>query len=233
LTIKSLAFKSHDFNTIIGTISQGYFSSIELGADFYSGGVVIEIPGERIRMTDLEWVTPNMQQVDNNLIITANISINDCTISKKIILDTKSERIKLSYDLPGWERPLGTVRLGIVIFLPEWDSSHFNVYCKNGGVNTETFQLDHVVNHSQAASTLVSSTAALGATDGRVTIKNSSGHGISLDWNSADCAATPMLQHQISHNHYLTRILFSLCELDDTSRAGGVLEPFSFDISSA
>ena len=158
--------------------------------------------------------------------------INDRTISKKIILDTKSERIKLSYDLSGWERPLGTVRLGIVTFLPEWDSSHFNVYCKNGGVNAETFQLEHVVNHSGAASTLVSSTAALGATDGQIRFENSNGHGVSLDWNPADCAAVPMLQHQLSQEHYLTRLVYSLCELDDTSRACGVLKPFSFEINS-
>jgi hypothetical protein len=232
LTIKSLAFKSHNFEPIIGTLPQGYFSSIELGADFYSGGVVIEMPGERIRITDLEWVTPTIQMIDSELIISAEIPINDRVIRKKIIIDTKSEQVRFSYDFPEWERPLGIVRVGFITLLPEWYTSSININCNNGGKNSEIFQLDNITNHGRAASTLVSSTAAFGATDGVITIKNSSGNGVSLDWNPADCAAMPMLQHQLSQEHYLTRLLFSLCELDDTSRAGGVLKLFSFNINA-
>ena len=232
LTIKSLAFRSHDFEPIIGTLAQGYFSSIKFGADFYSGGVVIEIPGERIRMTDLEWVKPYIQQIDNEIILSVSIPINNALINKKIVIDTKLEQIRLSYDFFELDRPLGIVRVGIITLFPEWFSSAVKVRCNNGGKNAEIFQINTEVNHGCAASTLVSSTAALGATDGRIMIEGASGKGISLSWNPANCAAVPMLQHQLSQEHYLTRLMFSLCELDDTSRAGGVLKPFNFQISA-
>ena len=58
LTIHRLSFISHDLKPCIGTIAHGYFSSIELGADFYSGGVIIELPNERTRITDLEQIEP-------------------------------------------------------------------------------------------------------------------------------------------------------------------------------
>jgi hypothetical protein len=230
LTIKSMAFKSHSFKSIIGTLPQGYFSSINLGSDFYSGGIVIEIPGERIRMTDLEWVQPHIQQVDSEIVISASIPINQSTINKKIIIDTKSETVRLSYDFSELDRPLGIVRVGIITLIPEWFSSAIKVRCNNGGKIAEIFQVNSDVNHGCAASTLVSSTAALGATDGQVIIEDSNGKGASLTWNPAECAAVPMLQHQLSQEHYLTRLMFSLCELDDTSRIGGELKPFNFEI---
>ena len=43
LAIQSLAFASHDMEPCIGTLPHGYFSSISLGADYYSGGVVVEL----------------------------------------------------------------------------------------------------------------------------------------------------------------------------------------------
>ena len=44
LAINSLAFASHQMIACVGTLPHGYFSSIALGADYYSGGVVIELP---------------------------------------------------------------------------------------------------------------------------------------------------------------------------------------------
>lgn len=48
LTIKALAFASHNMEACIGTLDHGYFSDISLGADFYSGGFIVELPLERI-----------------------------------------------------------------------------------------------------------------------------------------------------------------------------------------
>lgn len=231
LAIKSLAFRSHNFEPIIGTLSQGYFNTIELGADFYSGGVLVEVPGERSRATDLEWVVPIIQQSENELMISAKISLLHGVLVKTIKVDVKTERVTLSYDFQQLERPLGIVRVGIITLLPESLTLPLSIRCVNGGSEVESFSLDREVNHGFAASTLVSSTAAFGATDGRLIIEDAADRRILLMWDPAECAAIPMLKHQCFQGSHLTRLSFSLCELDDTSRVGGRLMPFTVVIS--
>lgn len=233
LAIKSLAFKSHGFEPVIGSLPQGYFSTIELGADFYSGGVLIEVPGDRSRLTDLEWVSPTIQKQGTELLISATIPLGRGTLEKTIAIDLEAERVRLAYDFRQFERPLGIVRVAIVTLLPESFSSPLTVRCVNGGPERESFELDHEVNHGLAPSTLVSSTAAFGATDGRLEIENGARHKLVLSWNPAECAAIPMLKHRLSADRHLTRFSFSLSELDDTSRAGGRLMPFSIELTAA
>jgi len=233
LAIKSLGFKSHDFKPIIGSLPQGYFDTIELGADFYSGGVLIEIPGDRSRLTDLEWVLPTIRMRGSELLISATISLAKGTLEKTIAIDLETERVRLAYDFQQFERPLGIVRVGIVTFLPESFSLPLTVRCVNGGHEPESFEVDQEVNHGLAPSTLVSSSAAFGATDGRVEIEDGARHRLILSWNPASCAAIPMLKHRRSGERHLTRFSFSLSELDDTSRAGGRLMPFSLELSAA
>jgi hypothetical protein len=228
LAIKSLAFKRHNYEPVVGTLPQGYFSSIDLSVDFYSGGVIIEIPGERSRVTDLEWVKPQIRQNGSEILVTSTVSLEHGMLKKVLLIDVESERVQLSYDFGQWQRPLGIVRVGIFTLLPESFSFPLTVSSVNGGQKAELFQLDHVVNHGRAASTLVSSSAAFGATDGRIAISDAKGRSLVMTWNPSVCAAMPMLQHQQhSQDRYLTRLLFSLCELDDTSRIEGRLMPFS------
>ena len=233
LTIRSLGFKSHGYEPIIGSLPQGYFSTIELGADFYSGGVLIEIPGDRSRLTDLEWVLPTIRVQGTELLISATIPLGKGTLEKTITIGLETERVRLAYDFQQFERPLGIVRVGIVTLLPESFSLPLTVRCINGGHEAESFAVDQEVNHGLAPSTLVSSTAAFGATDGRVEIADGARRKLVLSWNPAECAAIPMLKHRRSGERHLTRFSFSLSELDDTSRAGGRLLPFSVELSTA
>jgi len=230
LAIKSLAFKSHNYEPVLGTLPQGYFNTIDLGADFYSGGVIIEIPGDQSRVTDLEWVTPLIMEQGNHLLISAKIPLSKGFLEKTIAVDVEAEKVRLTYEFQEFKRPLGIVRVGIITIFPECFSFPIAVSCLNGGETAEWFQLDQVVDHGQAASTLVSSTSALGATDGLVVFKDASNRKLLLRWNPANCAAIPMLKHQRVKNRHLTRISFSLCELDDTLISGGNLLPFSFEL---
>lgn len=230
LAITSLAFKSHNYEPVVGSLPQGYFSTIELGADFYSGGVLIEVPGERNRMTDLEWVMPSIRHHGTELFISATIPLPQGILVKTITIDVETELVRLSYDFQQLERPLGIVRVGIVTLLPESLSSPLVVRCVNGGPVAESFHVDQEVTHGYPASTLVSSTAAFGATDGRLMIEDAKSRKLVFFWNPAECAAIPMLKHQWAGERHLTRVSFSLCELDDTSRAGGRLLPFSVEL---
>ena len=198
LAIKSLAFKSHNYQPVLGTLPQGYFNTIDLGADFYSGGVLIEVPGEQSRLTDLEWVTPKITQQDQKLVISAKIPLSHGVLEKTISIDLKSEQVRLTYNFHQFKRPLGIVRVAIMTLLPESLILPLTLSCINGGQKTESFQLNEPVNHGQAASTLVSSTAAFGLTDGRFEIKDSANHKLVFSWNPAECAAIPMLKYHPS-----------------------------------
>ncbi len=232
LTIKSLAFRSHNYEPVLGTLPQGYFSSITLGADFYSGGVIIEMPGERVRETDLEWVEPHFLHTDGKISIIATIPLGDGILKKSIDIDMELQRVTLNYDFGERKRPLGILRLGIITLLPECFLLPLVVRCVNGGQQTDSFRLDQNVDHGCAASTFVSSTAAFGATDGQISIEDAKGRSLLVSWNPAVCSATPMLQYQQLEDSHLTRLLFSLCELDDTSQAGGRLLSFGVELKA-
>ncbi len=231
LTIHSLGFASDGFTPVVGTIPHGFFSSIELGADFYSGGVVVELAEGHRRITDLEWVEPTYEQIGNELRIHAEISTSLGPISKTISLAKGSESIRLGYQFPGWERPLGTIRIGTITLLPGAFSGPIGFQCSNGGSRREVFVIDGPIDHARATSSLISSTAGVGATDGSI-IMGDGRSGINASWNPGDGAVLPMLSHTPSHPEALTRLFFSLQELDDTTRPGGPVGSFSVMIRS-
>lgn len=230
LAIQSLAFRQHRFVPVIGTLEQGFFETIDLGADFYSGGVLMEIPGERRRLTDLEWVKPEMGSAGDKLVITGMLPLGDGTLIKRIEIDVTKESLVLSYEFSGIERPLGLVRAGILTLLPSAWKEPLEVTTWLGGSEPERFNCEDGVHHGQPVSMLISSSSALGSSVGNLEMRDACGQGLSLRWNPAQCPVAPMLKHIATPSGHLTRLSFSLCELDDTSREGGRLCHFKLEI---
>jgi hypothetical protein len=79
---------------------------------------------------------------------------------------------------------------------------------------------------------MVSSSGGIGMTEGIINILDESGLRLILTAKPEECAAMPIVMHRKSKPSHLTRIGFSLCELDDTSRLGGRLMPFELTLSS-
>ena len=232
LAIQSLAFKSHDFESVLGTLAQGFFNSIEFGVDYYSGGVLIEVPAASIRVTDLEWVAPKIQQHEDKIIIAAQIQTKLGIIEKIITIHSQREKIQVQYCFHNFERPKGLVRVGLFTFNPDNFFLPIKIECKNGGSMLENFIIDRdEINHGAAASTLVSSTTALGATDGRLALTDANNRKVIFNWDPSVCAVSPILKHYCMEDKYLMRLSFSLSELDDTTRARGKLLPCCFTIS--
>jgi len=232
LTVHSLGFASQGFTPVVGTIPHGFFSTIALGADFYTGGVVVEIPGEQLRITDLEWVQPSFEQVGNGLRIGAEIDTSHGSIVKTIALDAEAESVTIGYSFPGWERPLGTIRVGTLTLMPGTFQGPIRIECANGGPGREVFAVDDQFDHTRATSRLISSSAGLGATDGSIVIGDGE-RRIEASWDPGDGAVLPMLSHEPSHPADLTRLFFSLLEMDDTAHAGGPVGSFSLTIRSS
>ncbi len=231
LTIHTLAFAEHDFEPILGTLNQGYFSTISMGADFYSGGVLIEEPGDRRRLTDLEWVEPIIREEGDWVHIRARLPLGQGTLVKEIAMHLDTSRLRLSYRFEGMERPLGVVRVGKMTLFVDSMALPLRLSCHNGGPQLEEFVLEDRVSHGLAVSSLVSCQSGLGATQGRIQIVDRVGRGLDFEWRPDCCAAMPMLTHEEYNGRHFTRLTFSLSELDDTSRSGGRLLPFAFEIS--
>lgn len=233
LAIAALGFASRGFRPVIGTLAQGHFDSIELGADFYSGGVVMEVPGTRERQTDLNRVTPELALRGGCLLVRGRLPFAGGTLTKTLAIDLVAERLTLRYDFTGVSRPLGTLRVAQLTLLNDQLAMPLVLQCQQGGPLAERFVVDQPAQHGGAASTLVSSTAGFGATDGRLLISDAEGPLLGLQWDPGACAAVPMLTHQNATPHAFTRLKFSLCELDDTSRSGGLLKPFQLHLQGS
>ena len=232
LTIRSLSFKSQNFNPVIGTIGQGYFNSIVYGVDYYSGGFIMEIPAQRKKITDLEWVDPVVEVNENILVIRAAFKKEEGLIQKYIGIDLLNESVKLGYDFSAIERPLGLLRVGNLTFLEDYLSNDIEIKCFNGGNEPEVFTVDKNCEHGAAVSSLVSSTSGFGSAGGFIAIENNRKQILFFKWDPSACAAIPMFKNKTIGNKQLARLTFSLCELDDTAKAGGRLLPFEFEIST-
>jgi hypothetical protein len=145
-------------------------------------------------------------------------------------VDPKEESVVFRTEFVGVERPHGTVRIGHVALHPETLGPHVFYRVTNGGPTPETFPLTVGFMHHEPVSTMVSCRSGLGATEGFVELGNAT-MGIRAQWDPAQCAAMPVVDFKPCPPSALTRLIFSLCELDETSKPGGGLLPFSFKLS--
>lgn len=219
-----------DGRPLIGTIVHGYFDDISLGADFYSGGTVIEVPGRLLRVTDLERVEVAATVTDDQVLLRCEVPTALGPIQKTLAVDLVRPRLRIAYAFPGWQRPLGTVRVGHITLLPQAWPRPFQLSCHQGGAQPERFAVDRTSLHQAAVSSLISSTTGLGATTGHLRLDDGE-QWLALSWDPGLCAAFPMLWHQPCPPAHLTRMLFSLSELDDTHKEGGQLLPFALTLS--
>ena len=233
LAINNLAFSSHNMEPCIGTLPHGYFRSISLGADYYSGGVIVELPLERARITDLEKVNPKFRIKENgNIEIYATIFTKFGTIIKVVEVSIDKEQVSLSYDFSNWEKVTGSVRLGIMTLMNQFSHESTKVACSNGWENYEVFDFSGEFDHSKPASTLVSSSKGLGATTGEIKISNHN-KKINFNWDPSECAVMPMLQKTSDNGRYLSRVLFSMKEFDDSAKVPCNIGRFSLSISGS
>ncbi len=231
LALRNLAFTRQDSRPLLGTVEHGYFEDIRLGADFYTGPVVMELPREHRRLTDLAPMQWHLGRDGEDLVVEGRLETTDGVLVKRWRFAAVEAGVEYEVCFPGWSRPQGVVRVGHFTLAPDsWRGAGLRVSTLNGGDRPETFVLDRDCRQGAAASTLVSARAGLGATTGWLGIQNDA-WGLQLQWDPARCAAFPMLEHLQSRPGNLTRVLFSLSELDETHRAGGRLLPFRLRVA--
>ncbi|MDX1314487.1 MAG: hypothetical protein R3356_03210 [Eudoraea sp.] len=235
LSIESLAFAMHDFVPTVGTLHHGEFDSIELGADFFTAMSLIEVPENMLRITDLQPVSWQVFDQDDMWCLKTCFETSLGSINKNIKIHKEQQQVILQIDPQIPEKPRGSYRMQHITFLPQSTEEHFNYACHNGGKGIEQFSLlDSSCLHGTAVSSMISSSTGLGATQGKI-IAGYDKRQLLLSWDPAQSAVFPMIHHAchgFKHRGYerLARVIFSMGEIDETTRQGGSLEKFSLRV---
>lgn len=219
LAIDGLWFHRLGASRVCGTIKHGFYDDIGWGADFYSGLMVVEVPG-RPKITDLLPVAPTVRiHGDETAVIEANVATALGTVVKRVTV-TGDGRVLLAYRLEWDEIPIGSLRLGDITLDPETFDQHTLFYrTHNGGYQPETFNLSGtVVDHTEAVSFLVSASHAIGITGGSVWLGDGA-RSIRVDVDKTAAAMVGMVTYRAVRDRFFCRLKFSAAELDETRRA--------------
>jgi hypothetical protein len=201
---------------VLCSLPHGYFDDIALGADFYTGHLVFEIPG-RPKVTDLNSVEPNVEFEAQGLIVEGIIKTPFGDVIKRISIPPDRPEFTIHYMLEWNTVPLGALHLGHITLNPEaFDSTSLFYRTHNGGFDPETFLVGNKsINHLAPVMPLVSASQGLGVTEGIVEIGDNN-RTVRVEIDRTEAALTGHIVCHPSGPRYLFRLVFSASEVDDT-----------------
>lgn len=202
----------------ICTVKHGELDFIKHGADFFTGTTIIE-SSETKKISDLNEINEiNFYQIDENKYkIESLINIKDeIKELKSWIIDEKNNTLTfdLILDCPIFIK--GSVRVGVITLDKTFALKNGVLKIKNGNRYFEKIELkNNEMNQHIPKSLTQSSMSGIGCTNGIIKFKNDD---FSFKVNIDREVSYPfvMIQNNKDKFGYLTRIYFSLQELDDT-----------------
>ena len=212
-----------------GTLPHGRFPDIRWAADFYSGHLVLEVPG-RPKLTDLTRGSERVEQTNSGLDIFTVLETPRGRIEKRWRINDKAGWISLQLKLDWPEAFLGALRLGHMTLEPDaFDVNHLYYEANLGGENPTRIPIrTPAFDHGRPVSFLVSTTQSLGMTDGTFAF----GDGIrqaQVKFRPANHALVGLVSHQRFADSHFTRFCLSARELDDTSHPAP-MGPIEFEL---
>lgn len=211
---------------LFGTLEHGYFPTIELGADFYSGHLVQESPLTH-KVTDLERVQPAVSiDARGRPRALARIATELGEVEKAITLDPATATVEIEWTLHWAELPLGSLRFGYVTLLPDaFDARTLWYATHNGGTELERHRIwGPGFDHGAAVSALVSCRQGLGITEGVVMLGDAE-RAIHVEVDQACARPLGLVSFTPGAERWLLRLAFSLTESDETRRGGIPRDP--------
>lgn len=217
LCLDSVSYQSR--TSVVGTVYHGDYDYIHHGADYYTGTTVID-SAEFGRITDLSHAQLlSIDEVEQKLIIKTTISLKGIGyITKQWIVDNEKACLTYSAKITLNTHVKGSIRTGTVTLVPQPHQQQLWYQCKNGGKIDERYCIDNStpIQHHQAQSLLQSSQGGLGVTDGWLTLGCDNNALCKIEIHQHNAYPFVMLENSIDNNLLLTRIFFSLQEIDDT-----------------
>jgi len=218
LAIDGLWFKDISDKPLCGTLPHGYYDDIALGADYYTGHVILEALGQP-KVTDLNPVEPSINEEEGSIIIKGVISTPLGPVHKRLRICLSEPVLELDYHFDWDDVPAGSLRVGNVTLNPEaFDRSSLFYRVHNGGWKAETFLLaNRKVDHGDAVSFLVSAKAGIGITNGIIELGDAS-HRLCVEVDKAKAALIGLITYREIANSYFCRLALSATEVDETRR---------------
>jgi hypothetical protein len=226
LAIETFGDRSVCDRPLLGTLEHGYFPTIELGADFYSGHLVQESPLSH-KVTDLERARPAVGlDRRGRLCALAEIATELGPIEKAVALDPETGAVEVEWTLRWAELPPGSLRFGHVTLLPEaFDAATLWYATHNGGAELEAHRIGGPgFDHGAAVSALVSCRQGLGATEG-VVLLGDVARTICVEVDQARALALGLVTWVPAGRRWLLRLSFALTESDETRRGAIARDP--------
>jgi len=216
LAIDGLWFQDVSDLPLVGTLPHGYYDDISLAADFYTGHLTFEIPGQP-KVTDLNPVEPEFRRGDGWLAVSAEILTPLGPVQKQIRLFEDGRGVELEWRL-GWKKyPPGSLRLGHITLNPAAfvsDGLFFRTH--NGGSREESFSLGGgAIDHGAPISSLVSARCGVGLTAGWLELGNPD-LAVRTEVDHRAAALLGMVQHKRTGSSYFCRLSLSAQETDET-----------------
>jgi hypothetical protein len=237
LAIDSLVVRSISDKSLIGTIPHGYYQDITLGADFYTGHLVLETPG-RPKITDLAPVDAEVygDEQEDSVMLHGSVATPLGRVQKTIRV-SREGRVRIQFYLEWEQLPIGSLRLGHITLNPEaFDPEDLFFETHNGGFTAERFAVGKkAIEHGRSVSFLVSSTSALGMTAGEMRIGDRK-RSVKVRTPLAQACVVAQITYKPLPGSFFYRASFSVAELDETCREGtrtAFPRTFEFDIGPA
>jgi hypothetical protein len=214
LAIKECVFKDSSIKSLFGTIDHGYFDDISLGADYYSGHAVVEIPGEH-KITDLNKVDVNIKDVENKVYLSSIHAMGNYHIHNSIELNsnvlTINKVIELKQDKTSIIHPVHFT------LNPEaWDINSLNIQTHNGGERLDKYYLKGKnVSHGDLYSSLISARHGFGNTEG-IFIIGDKYKALLFVCDMAKTALIPSIVYKEMQETFFFRLQYSAREMDET-----------------
>lgn len=224
LAVASFRDLSVSDRSLCGTVEHGYFPTIELGADWYTGNLVQEAP-LRHKVTDLEWTSHRVVEDGERIVVLGRLETELGEIEKTVIVDPEVGGVELEWVLRWSELPHGSLRAGHVTLRPEsferatlWYAAH------NGGIEAERHDLGmEAFDHGGAVSAQVSARQGLGLTEGVLMLGDSS-HAVRIEVDQSVAKPLGLITYQPAGDRFFLSASLSLTESDETRR-GGIPRP--------
>ena len=217
LCLDSVQYKCEKLS--VGTVYHGDYDYIHHGADYYTGTTVID-SAEFGRVSDLSYAEDlSIDEVNEELTLSTTIPLKNIgKITKKWIINNSTKSLTYSAKITLNTHIKGSIRTGTITIIPQPNNQELWFECKNGGNNHERYYIDKStpIEHHRAQSLLQSSQGGIGVTDGILTLGCDDNTLCNIDVHQHNAYPFVMLENSIDNNLLLTRIYFSLQELDDT-----------------
>src|ERR1700686_1922425 len=219
LAIDSLVVKKISDKSLLGTLPHGYYQDIALGADYYSGHLMLETPGQP-KITDLSAVEPRIGCADegDSVIVEGEVGTPLGMIRKRIRVSAEGQ-LGIEYKLEWEEMPPGALRLAHVTLNPEaFHPEHLYFESHNGGFLPERFSVGAKrIEHGRSVSFLVSAGSAMGMTDGEFSLGDEQ-RTVKVQTQPDQACVVAQVTFIPVAGSFFYRASFSAAELDETCR---------------